>query len=133
MSIDIKINARDFIDVKKFLGVKKKYKDLDIKVKKCANIVKDEISKVVPIDTGELRRSLTVVKNSDLNYKVATNCEYAMYVEFGTGSLGDRTAPSHIKFSDEKYWVSGGAKTPKSFMRKGSRNAVPKIKKMLNR
>lgn len=128
--MSISVNVNDLKSLKHVIELKQKSNELELKIRKCAHIVKDEISKVVPKDTGELRRSLTVVKETNLRYKVATNCEYAIYVEYGTGSLGDKTAPPNITFSDEKYWAKGGAQRPKAFMRKGVKNSKIQIKKI---
>lgn len=46
-------------------------------------IVRDEAKAVCPVDTGELRRSISSSAQG-LTSTIGTNKEYAMYVEFGT-------------------------------------------------
>lgn len=46
-------------------------------------IVKDEAKTLCPVDTGELRESITA-KAEGLRGDVGTNKEYAAYVELGT-------------------------------------------------
>lgn len=42
-------------------------------------------SRKVPVDTGHLRRSLTIdFRDGGLTGRVSTNVEYSMYVEYGT-------------------------------------------------
>lgn len=58
-----------------------------------------------PVDTGELRNSINVVRIAD-GVSIGTNCEYAIYQEFGTGSKGNPTVPHTTK----EHWTyySGG-------------------------
>jgi HK97 gp10 family phage protein len=49
----------------------------------------NNIEAVGAVDTGRLRNSIVVEKVDKCRYAVGTNVEYAPYVEFGTGSLGD--------------------------------------------
>lgn len=51
--------------------------------------VEERIKIVGAVKTGRLRDSITVKKISKCRYVVGTAVEYAPYVEFGTGSLGD--------------------------------------------
>lgn len=51
---------------------------------KCALIVEAEAKLKCPVDTGELRQSITHNVYDDYA-EVGTNYEYAPYVEFGTG------------------------------------------------
>lgn len=50
-----------------------------------------------PVNTGELRNSIKVTKTAPCRVAVGTNMEYAAYVEFGTGTLGDKTVPHTSK------------------------------------
>ncbi|MDE7234970.1 MAG: HK97 gp10 family phage protein, partial [Ruminiclostridium sp.] len=50
-------------------------------------------------DMGKLRGSISVEKISK-GYAVGTNVEYGVYVEFGTGTLGDPSVP----YTTPKYW-----------------------------
>ncbi len=51
--------------------------------------VEERIKIVGAVKTGRLRDSITVKKISKCRYVISTAVEYAPYVEFGTGSLGD--------------------------------------------
>lgn len=54
-----------------------------------------------PVDTGRLRSSLTVEQVNPFTVLVGTNLEYGIYVEFGTGSLGDDA----VAHTTKKGWV----------------------------
>lgn len=53
-----------------------------------------------PVDTGELRNSIKVQSTAPNVVTVGTNKEYAIFVEFGTGTMGDASV-SHT--SKEKW------------------------------
>ncbi|MCM1335305.1 MAG: HK97 gp10 family phage protein [Bacteroides sp.] len=57
-----------------------------------------------PANTGKLRGSISVEKIPK-GYAVGTNVEYGVYVEFGTGALGDPAVPHTTR----KYWRYKGA------------------------
>ncbi len=61
--------------------------------------IQSEAKTVCPADTGKLRGSISVEKIPK-GYKVGTNVEYGVYVEFGTGTLGNPSVPHTTK----KYW-----------------------------
>ena len=42
-----------------------------------------------PVDTGELRNSIKVRSTAPNVVTIGTNKEYAVFVEFGTGTMGD--------------------------------------------
>ena len=44
---------------------------------------------LAPYDHGRLRNSMYKEQIGDLSYKIATNVEYAPYMEFGTGGMVD--------------------------------------------
>lgn len=68
MSISIELKGLKLI--KHTFELKRDSNELSLELRKCANVVKDEISKVVPIDTGELRRSLSIIKINKTQYIV---------------------------------------------------------------
>lgn len=49
----------------------------------------NNIDAVGAVRTGRLKKSISVEKLGKCRYAVGTSVEYAPYVEFGTGSLGD--------------------------------------------
>lgn len=60
-----------------------------------------EIKVNTPVDTGDLRNSISVEKVGHLKFEVGTNKEYAVPVEYGTGKFGDPAVPHTAKDS----WV----------------------------
>lgn len=58
-----------------------------------------------PTDTGELRNSIRSQKTAPLTVTVGTNKEYAVFVEYGTGTQGDpavdHTTKQSWKWQDE--------------------------------
>lgn len=53
---------------------------------------------------GGLRDSIQVTRKAPLTVAVGTNKEYAPYVEYGTGTLGDPSVPH----TDKKSWCYKG-------------------------
>ena len=65
-----------------------------------------------PVDTGELRNSINVVRTEN-GVSVGTNCEYAIYQEFGTGSKGNPAVPHTTKqkwtyYSGGRFYTTSG-------------------------
>lgn len=57
---------------------------------KAAMLVESQAVLLVPVNTGGLRGSIGYkVNESELVAYVGTNCEYAIYVEFGTGEFAE--------------------------------------------
>lgn len=98
-------------DYKKELNEK-----IDLFVKKLAEkgveIAKDNVSEHQAIDTGKLLDSITlkagdVVKNGSCYY-IYTDCEYASFVEFGTGVIGkDSNYPYEMPQGVDWNYASG--------------------------
>lgn len=89
---DIQKATQELIQYKNNLNEK-----IDLFVKKLAEkgveMAKDKVSIYQAIDTGELLDSITlkegdIVKNGACYY-IYTDCEYASFVEFGTGVMGE--------------------------------------------
>ena len=59
------------------------------------------VKELTPEDTGNLRNKIIVDHKHNMVYTVETNVEYAMYVEYGTGLLGDPSVPHTSK----EYWT----------------------------
>ena len=70
-------------------------------------IVRAEAQANCPVDTGELRRSITVEQADGTSVTVGTNLAYGIYVEFGTGSKGD----SSVAHTAKAGWVYYNEKT----------------------
>lgn len=57
---------------------------------KAAMLVEGQAVLLVPVNTGGLRNSIGYkVNESELVAYIGTNCEYAIYVEFGTGEFAE--------------------------------------------
>lgn len=74
---------------------------------KAANKVRNKAVLRCPVNTGELRNSIQVEQTSALTVTVGTNKEYAPYVEYGTGTMGDPTVP-HTQKESWKYQDEDG-------------------------
>lgn len=81
-----------------------------------------EIKVNAPVDTGDLRNSISVEKVGHLSFQVGTNKEYAVPVEYGTGKFGDpavdhTTKESWVYFSDKlNQFVTTHGHPPTHFM-----------------
>lgn len=57
---------------------------------KASMLVESQAALLVPVNTGALRNSIGYkVNESELTAYIGTNCEYAIYVEFGTGEFAE--------------------------------------------
>lgn len=76
----------------------------------------------VPVDTGNLRNSITYAVDGDDCY-IGTNVEYAPYIEFGTGKFaehGGRQTPwtyPVIDSSGETKWYFTEGMKPQPYLR----------------
>ena len=74
-------------------------------------IVKDAAKDLVPVDNGDLRQSIyrkTTRREKDVKAEIYTNKEYAAYVEFGTGKVGERTNQNtevNLAYKQDKWKV----------------------------
>ncbi len=83
-----------------------------------------------PVDTGRLKGSITsaVEGNSAV---IGTNVEYGIYVEFGTGSKGDKSVAHTTKktwtyYSGGRFYTTSG-QAAQPFLVPALKNNVPKI------
>lgn len=63
---------------------------LDKDLNDIAIMTETEIADRTPVITGRLKGSMVANKIAPLDYEVATNVEYAPYVEYGTSSFSAR-------------------------------------------
>lgn len=75
-----------------------------------------------PVDTGELRNSIKVQPTAPLTVSVGTNKEYAIFVEFGTGTMGDpavqHTSKQSWRWQDEQgNWHTSHGSPAQPFLR----------------
>ena len=60
------------------------YKHVDKKVEKYANKLQKNTKALAPKKTGDLKRSIVVTKQDQMQYRVQSDLPYALYIEFGT-------------------------------------------------
>lgn len=75
-----------------------------------------------PVDTGELRNSIRVQRLAPGVVTVGTNKEYAVFVEYGTGTQGDLGVPHTSKMEwhwqdEEGNWHTSYGQKAQSFLR----------------
>lgn len=72
--------------------------------------VQGDATRLVPVDTGQLRVSITErleIDGKDIVEIVGTNAKHAMYNEFGTGPVG-AASPKHLPPGFEPTYRSDG-------------------------
>lgn len=87
-----------------------------------------------PVDTGRLRGSITVNVEGN-TATVGTNVEYAPYVEFGTGSKGDKSVAHTTKkqwtyYSGGQFFTTSGH-APQAFLVPALKNNSDTIKQII--
>lgn len=102
-------------------------------MEKGAKIMQGSIKKRVPVDTGQLRNSISVEKVDTCKYAIGTNVEHAIFVEFGTGLNGDpkvchTTKPYWTYFKDGRFIRTHGA-LPAHYMQDGFFEAKDEVVK----
>lgn len=125
--MDIKVNFRveglsDFL--KKLEALKNIEKDprIDKALGRGAARIQEAVKLLTPVDTGNLRNKIFVAHEKMMEYAVTTNVEYAVFVEYGTGRLGDPSVPHTSKdhwtyYSDklQKFITTHGQKPAHMF------------------
>lgn len=106
--MDIRVNFHvEGLDglLKKLEALKNIEKDprVDKALGKGAARIQGSVKMLTPVDTGNLRNKIFVAHEKMMEYSVTTNVEYAVYVEYGTGKLGDPTVPHTSKESWTYY------------------------------
>lgn len=80
--------------------------ELEKAMGKCVSIVQGNAKTLAPVDTGNLRGSISaevIKEEGKVIGKVFTNCEYAQFVEFGTGVQGQGTFPYNVEGLNLSY------------------------------
>lgn len=96
--------------------------DLGEGMKKSCALVERSAKQKVPVDTGELRRSITSKVESngqEITGTIYTPLEYAPYIEYGTGlfaTKGGRPTPWSYK-DDKGEWHTTSGQPPQPFLR----------------
>ena len=93
--------------------------DLSIPLEEACLVVENAAKKKVPVDTGNLRSSITYDVDGDEGV-IGTNVEYAPYVEFGTGlfsSQGDGRTDVPWRYQDAKgEWHTTSGQEPQPYL-----------------
>lgn len=95
---------------------------LDRALLKAGEKVRDNAVLLCPVDTGELRNSIRVQRISPGVVTVGTNKEYAVFVEYGTGTQGDYVVPHTTKMfwrwrDEQGNWHTSHGQKAQSFLR----------------
>ena len=83
-------------------------------LEKCGLVAEEYAKKLCPVDTGNLRNSITHEVSENSAY-IGTNAEYAPYVELGTGKYYPGGRPTPWKYQDAKgnwHWTHGNPAQP---------------------
>ena len=64
-----------------------------------AELIRSHVVDLTPVDTGNLQNKIVAQPEKFMQWVVDTNVEYSLYVEFGTGKLGDPSVPHTSKES----------------------------------
>ena len=90
-----------------------------------ASMMQGQIKLLTPVDLGLLWNSIIINRIKMMEWSIETNCEYAVFVEFGTGKLGDPAVPhtskeSWVYYSDAlKHFVTTHGQAPAAMFRDG--------------
>lgn len=87
-------------------------------LEECGLVAEDYAKKLAPVDTGNLRNSIThSVDDSELSVYIGTDVEYAPYIELGTGiyAEGGDGRPTPWVYQDAQgnwHWTRGNPAKP---------------------
>lgn len=85
-------------------------------LEKCGLVAEGYAKKLCPVDTGNLRNSIThMVDEREPAAIIGTNNEYAAYVCLGTGKYADGGRPTPWVYKDAKgqyHWTAGNRAQP---------------------
>ena len=103
MNYTFEFSPESMKELEKLLKTKqKKFNNIGYKIIDAyADYFMERAKEYVPIDTGELKNSITKSQVEKLAIEVFTDCEYAKYVEFGTGIEGERS--KHPEYNEEGW------------------------------
>ena len=85
-------------------------------LEKCGLVAEGYAKRLVPVDTGNLRNSIThKVDPEEPAVYIGTNSEYGAYVELGTGKYYPGGRPTPWKYQDSNgnwHWTQGNPAQP---------------------
>lgn len=92
--------------------------------------------KLCPVDTGNLRNSIThQIFGGEKTVVIGTNVGYGKYVEFGTGSGAEGSGrPGSWVYQDEKgIWHRTSGMKAQPFLRPAAKNHGPQYREILEK
>ena len=108
--------------------------DIEKALNKACLAVENEAKKQCPVDTGDLRNSITHEVEDNVGY-VGTNKEYAPYVEFGTGIFASEGNGRDTPWSyqdDEGNWHTTIGQKPQPFLNPAAQTKKKLVIKVFN-
>ena len=128
--MDIKIDCKatgidDFLRRLKALKNIDKNPQIDKALGRGGARIQGAVKMLTPVDTSNLVNKIVLNHNKMMEYAIQTNVEYAVYVEYGTGKLGDPSVPhtskeSWVYYSEKlKHFVTTHGQKPKHMFTKG--------------
>lgn len=85
-------------------------------LEKCGLTAEGYAKKLCPVDTGNLRNSIShKINTEEPSAYIGTNIEYAAYVELGTGKYIEGGRPTPWVYQDDKgnwHWTAGNPAQP---------------------
>ena len=85
-------------------------------LEKCGLVAEGYAKKLCPVDTGNLRNSITHTGDEQEPAAIiGTNNEYAAYVELGTGKYAEGGRPTPWVYQDDEghwHWTAGNPAQP---------------------
>lgn len=95
-----------------------------------AEVVRDDAVENAPVDSGRLAGSITTTVE-DTTALIGPTAEYGIYVEFGTGALGDssvaHTTKKYWRYKKGGRWYTTSGQKPQPFMVPALKNNVSEI------
>lgn len=106
-------------------------------LKAAALVIQSQAKALVPVNTSNLKTSINhKVQVSSLEAYIGTNCDYAIYVEFGTGEFAEngngRKGGWYYVDPEGKGHFTMGMK-PKPYLRPAYRKNKKALKQLLNK
>lgn len=106
-------------------------------LKAAALVIQSQAKALAPVDTSNLKTSINhKVEVSKLEAYIGTNCDYAIYVEFGTGEFaenGNGRKGGWIYINNEGKTIFTKGNKPKPYLRPAYRQNKQALIQLLNK
>ena len=106
--------------------------DISKALNKACLVVENEAKRLCPVDTGDLRNSITHEVDDGVGI-VGTNKEYAPYVEYGTGLFAEGGGRQDVPWNyqdDKGVWHSTSGQKPQPYLRPALEENREKINRL---